>query len=128
MAQTEKLAGIWMDHQEAFVISNHDGKTINTLEVKAHVKADYQGGYGSEHTSQNAKKNALHKFFQEAMQPLANTEELHLIGTGTAQEELMHYLAEIPQWKKMKVTQDTAGKMGADQALNAISEHYKHRL
>lgn len=128
MEQVKKLAGVWMDHHEAYVISNHDGKTVTSLQVKGHVKSNHQTGHGSEYTAHNAKKDLLHKFFHEIMHLLTNTEELHLIGTGTAQEELIHYLTDIPQWKKMKITQDTAEKMRADQALNKISEYYAHKL
>ncbi len=128
MANAEKLAGVWLDHHEAHIVSNHNGNEVSFLQIKGQVKSDEQKGHGSEFTAHKAKVNSLHKFFNEIMKQLTNTQELHLLGIGTAQEELIHYLANIPQWKKMKVTEEATGKMNAQQTLNKIAEHFSHKL
>ena len=128
MQKLEKLAGVWMDHHEAHIISNHNGREVTSLQIKGHVKADVNNRYGSEVTAHNSKVTSLHKFFHEIIEHLTNTQELHLLGTGTAQEEFTHYLANIPQWQKLKVTDEPTGKMNAEQTLNKISDHYSHQL
>lgn len=128
MEKLEKLAGVWLDHHEAHIISNHDGRDVSSLQIKGHVKANEHGRYGSEHSAHNSKTNDLHKFFNEIMSHLTNTQELYLLGTGTAQEELTHYLEAIPQWKKMKVTDEPSGKMDGEQALNKIADYYQNKL
>ena len=128
MEKSEKLAGVSLDHHEAHIISNHDGQEVTSLQIKGHVKSEDHGRHGSEFTANNAKVNALHKFFDDILAHLTNTQELHLLGTGTAQEEFTNYLATIPQWKKMKVTDEPTGKMSAEETLNKLSEHYRHKL
>ena len=128
MEKLEKLAGVWLDKQDAYVISNHDGREVTSLEIKGHVKNEGVGRYGSEVTANNSKVTSQHKFFNEIMSHLTNSQELYLIGPGTAQEELTHYLATIPEWKKMKVSDEPTDKMNAEQALNKISDHYSNRL
>lgn len=128
MQKLEKLAGVWMDHHEAHIISNHDGQEVTSMQIKGHVKADENHRYGSEVTAHNSKVTNLHKFFHEIMEHLTNTQKLHLLGTGTAQEEFTHYLANIPQWQKLKVSDEPTGKMNAEQTLNKIAEHYSHQL
>ena len=128
MEKLAKLAGVWLDHHEAHIISNHDGRDISSLQIKGHIKSDENARYGSEFTANNSKANAQNKFFNEIMEHLTNTQELVLLGTGTAQEQLTNHLAEIPQWKKMKVSDVPTGKMNADEALNKITEYYKQKL
>ena len=128
MEKSEKLAGVWLDHHEAHIISNHDGQEVNSLQIKGHVKSHEHGRYGSEFKAHNSKTNDLHKFFNEIMGHLTNTQELYLLGTGTAQEELTHYLANIPQWKKLKVTDEPTGKMTAEMVLNKVSDHFSKNL
>lgn len=129
MEHPEKLAGVWLDHHEAHIISNHDGRTVSALRVKGHVTSDtHSGGHGSEYTANNAKVNALHKFFNEILHELTNTDELHLLGTGIAQEQLIHYVKGISQWKKMKVTEESTGKLNAAQALDKVATHFQQRL
>ncbi len=128
MEKLEKLAGVWLDHQEAHVISNHNGREVTALEIKAHVKSEGTGRYGSEVTANNSKTTSLHKFFNEIMSHLTNSQELYLLGTGTAQEELTNYLATIPEWKKLKVYDEPTDKMNAEQTLNKVAEHYSRSL
>ena len=33
MEKLEKLAGVWLDGQEAHVISNHDGREVSSLQI-----------------------------------------------------------------------------------------------
>ena len=128
MEKLEKFAGVWLDHHEAHIISNHNGQEVTSLQINGHVKADVNNRYGSEVTANNSKVTKLHKFFDEIMGHLTNTQELHLLGAGTAQEQLTHYLATIPQWQKLKVSDEPTGKMNAEQTLKKIADHYSHQL
>ncbi|MEI9944195.1 MAG: hypothetical protein WDN26_08200 [Chitinophagaceae bacterium] len=40
-----------------------------------------------------------HKFFKEILSFMPNAEEVHITGTGTSQEQLIHFMADTPQFK-----------------------------
>ena len=42
---------------------------------------------------------------------MQNAEEVHLTGTGTSQEQLMHYMADTPQFKNTVSNESTSNKM-----------------
>ena len=49
---------------------------------------------------------------------MQNAEEVHVSGTGTSQEQLMHYMAATPQFKNTVTKESTSNKM-SDENLAA---------
>ena len=61
------------------------------------------------HYSTNSLRNTTH---------MQNAEEVHLTGTGTSQEQLIHYMADTPQFKKYVTNESTSNKMSDESLLN----------
>ena len=55
---------------------------------------------------------------------MQNAEEVHLTGTGTAQEQLMHYMAETPQFKNTITRESTSNKMSNENLVEFIAEKF----
>lgn len=72
----------------------------------------------SEKNENNEEKTLQHKFFKEILSHMQNAEEVHLTGTGTSQEQLIHYMADTPQFKNTITNESTANKM-SDENLAA---------
>jgi stalled ribosome rescue protein Dom34 len=81
------------------------------------------GNPGAEHNTSEKnehkdEKTLQHKFFKEILSHMQNADEVHLTGTGTSQEQLMHYMADTPQFKNTVTKESTSNKM-SDENLAA---------
>ncbi len=119
----KKQFGIWMDSQHAIIVGR---KNIESGEfvVLGHVKSEPLAGNSNENTANNAERTLLHKFFKDISTHLQNVEELHITGTGTAQEQFKKFLAETPQFKKATVNESTANKMSDEKLIEFISQKF----
>ena len=70
----------------------------------------------NEKTGNNAEKGEQHKFFKNIAAHMQNVDELHVTGTGVAQEQFIKFLASTPQFKNVKTKESTSNKM-SDTAL-----------
>jgi hypothetical protein len=119
-----RLAGIWMDTQNATVVKNHDIQSAYKFFLCDPVKRDVQGGNTSEKNANNVEQTNTMKFFKELESLITNTEELYLTGTGDIQEQFKHHLAETAQFKNLKVTLDTAQQMSPEQVLETVKKTF----
>ena len=67
----------------------------------------------------------LAKFFKEITNYLQNATFIHLTGTGTAQEQFIHYLQETPQFKNVKTSECTSNKMSDERLVKFMTEKLK---
>ena len=51
-----------------------------------------------------------------------NATEVHVTGTGQAQEQFIHYLADTPQFKQTKTSESTSNKMSDENLLAFLGE------
>ncbi len=55
---------------------------------------------------------------------MPNAEKLHVTGTGTAQEELKHYMADTPQYKNTKVEDSTSESTSDEKLLEFFDTNF----
>ena len=120
----QKKFGVWMDTQQAVIVGSN-GTDEENLVVLAHVKGEEISQNSSEKTSNNQAKMVLAKFFKEITTHLQNATLIHLTGTGTAQEQFIHYLKETPQFKNVQTSECTSNKMSDDRLVEFITEKFK---
>lgn len=120
----KKLAGIWMDSENAIVVKNHDIESAYKFFLCDPVKREVQHGNSSEKNANNVEQTNTAKYFKDLEHLITNTEELYVTGTGTIQEQFKNHLAETPQFKNLKVTLGTDQKMSADQFLELVKEYF----
>jgi stalled ribosome rescue protein Dom34 len=111
-----------MDTHHATVI----GHSVDSAEftVLGHLKNPGAGSNSSEHASNNLEKTLTQKYFKEISHLLVNAEEVHITGSGTIQEQFMHYLAETPQFKKTVTSESTSNPMSDDKLIELINKHF----
>ncbi len=119
-----KQFGVWMDTQQA-VIVGADSENEEKLAVIAHVKGEEISPNSSEKNTNNQEKSRQAKFFKEITRHMQNATDVHLTGTGTAQEQFIHYLEETPQFKNTKTTDCTSNKMSDERLLEFMAEKLK---
>ena len=120
----KKLAGIWMDSENAIVVKNHDIESAYKFFVCDPVKRDVQHGNSSEKNANNVEQTNTAKFFKDLEHLITNTQELYLKKTKTIQEQFKNHLAETAQFKNLKVTLDTDQKMSDEHFLEKVKNHF----
>ncbi len=120
---TKKQFGIWMDGQHATVAGRTDPAS-STFEIIGHVKNPGTGGNSNENANNNEVIALRHKFFKVIAATMPNVDEVHVTGTGQAQEQFIHFLADTAQYKNTVATESTSNKMSDEQLLEFIGKHF----
>lgn len=118
--KNKKQFGVWMDTHHATIIGHADANA-GGFSVLGHVKNPGADGNSNENAMQNQQKTLLHHFFKEIASHMQNADEIHVTGTGTIQEQFIHYLAETPQFKHATATECTSNKMSDERLVEFIS-------
>lgn len=112
---SKKQFGVWMDSHHATIVGRENVDSGDFL-VLGHETVDGQGYNTSENAANNAERDQLRKLFKSITAHMQNVDEVNVTGTGTAQEQFINYLSEIPQYKNVVATESTSNKM-TDQSL-----------
>jgi len=116
----KKQFGIWMDTHQATIIGHAD-ETAEEFSVLGHVSNARSDSNSNENTEHNQKKMLQQKFFKEIATHMQNVGEVHVTGTGTVQEQFIHYLADTPQFKNTVARECTSNKMSDERLVEFIS-------
>ena len=121
--QNKKQFGVWMDSRHAIVVGRTNVDNGDFI-VMGHVENNGADSNSNEKTVHNAQKGLQHKFFKEITALMQNAEEVHITGTGTEQEQFMHYMAETPQFKNTKAEESTSNKISDEKLLEFIATKF----
>jgi hypothetical protein len=122
MAQsTKKQFGVWMDSQHATIVGNVNEDEFTVL---GHASNPGAAPNTNENTQNNEERTVLAKFFKEILTHMQNAEEVHLTGTGTAQEQFIKYMANSPQFKNTVTHESTANKMSDERLVEYIKAKF----
>ena len=109
-----------MDNHQATIVGNQDTED-ESLIILAHVKGEISAQNSNEKNSNNHEKTLQAKFFKEIASHMVNATHVHVTGTGQAQEQFIHYLADTPQFKKTKTAESTSNKMSDEKLIEYIT-------
>ena len=109
-----------MDSQSATIVGKENVDTGDFV-ILGHAKADGQGGNSNENAANNAEKGGLQKFFKEITSHMQNVDEVHVTGTGTAQEQFIKYMSQTPQFKNAVAKESTSNKMSDEKLVEYIT-------
>ena len=115
--------GVWMDNYNAVIIGRDEDETQD-FQVIATVNSEMPAPNTNEHTGNNHEIMLKKKFFKEILKYMQNAKEVHLTGTGQAQEELMKYMAEEPQFKNTVTSESTTTQMSEERIAEYIAEKF----
>ncbi len=121
--KNKKQFGVWMDNHHATIVGPATTDSTELI-VLGHVVNPGADPNTNEKNEQNAEQTLQHKFFKEILAYMQNAEEVHLTGTGTAQEQFMHYMEETPQFKNTITKESTANKMSDEKLVEFISAKF----
>ncbi|MCP9751612.1 hypothetical protein [Ferruginibacter sp. HRS2-29] len=116
----QKKFGVWMDNHHATVAGEGE-ETGTPLTILGHVEGELISPNSNEKNSNNHEKTIQGKFFKEIAAHLVNATHIHITGTGQAQEQFIHYLADTPQFKNTKTEESTSNKMSDEKLLEYLA-------
>lgn len=113
-----------MDAHHATIAGRKDE---DTAEFMILGKVDNPGAdRNSNENAENNQEQALtHKFFKEIAAKMVNVDEIHVTGTGHAQEQFIHFLSDTPQYKHTVATESTSTRMSDNDLVVMITEHFR---
>jgi stalled ribosome rescue protein Dom34 len=118
--KNKKQFGVWMDNHHATVVGHAD-ETSGEFSVLGHAANPGAAGNSNENAAHNQERTLLHQYFKKITGHMQNADEVHVTGTGTVQEQFIHYLAETPQFKNTVATECTSNKMSDERLVEFIS-------
>ena len=122
--KNKKQFGVWLDSAHAIVVGREENEAGNFV-VLAHEKSAVSDKGGNENVAHNTEKGDLQKLFKNITSHMQNVDEIHVTGTGVAQEQFIHYLAETPQFKNSKTAESTSNKMSDERLIEYIAAKFK---
>lgn len=120
--EIKQYAGVWLDNQQAMIISNHDSGEYN---ISNKLKSVTNQGGGSEHSMNNGKQSHQLKYFKELALLLTQYDEILIFGPGQSQEQMKHHLQEDPQFNHKKITIDSADQLTDPQRIAKVRDFFK---
>lgn len=119
----KKQFGVWMDNHHAVIVGDENAEG-NPLSVLAHVKGETTSQNSNEKNANNHEKTLQTKFFKEITLHVVNATHIHITGTGQAQEQFIHFLADTAQFKNCVTEESTSNKMSDEKLLEYIAEKF----
>jgi stalled ribosome rescue protein Dom34 len=119
----KKQFGVWMDSHSAIIVGKENvdsGKFV----ILGHEKVDDQFVHTSESGVDNAERDLLHQLFKDITAHMQNVDELHVTGTGIAQEQFINYLNETAQYKNVESKESTSNKMSDDSLIEYVAAQF----
>jgi stalled ribosome rescue protein Dom34 len=113
--KNKKQFGVWMDNHHAVIVGQVN--EASAFSVLGHAENAGAQSNSNEKNAQNDAKTLQAKFFKEITNFMQNAEEVHVTGTGTAQEQFIHYLAQTPQFKNTTTNDSTSNKMSDEKLV-----------
>ncbi len=122
--KNKKQFGVWMDTHHATIVGHADPAT-EEFSVIGLAENPKVSSNPDEKTAHNQKQAALQHYFKEIASHLTNSTGVHVTGTGTAQEQFVHFLADTAQFKNVEVGESTSNRMSDEGLVEFISAKFK---
>lgn len=121
--KNKKQFGVWMDLQNAIVVGRENTDTGDFV-ILGHEKISGDNNNSNENAANNAEKSSLQKLFKNITSHMQNVDEVHVTGTGTAQEQFIKYLAQSAQFKNAVAKESTSNKMSEESLIEYITTQF----
>ena len=121
--KNKKQFGVWLDSHQAIVVGRENVDSGNFV-ILAHSETGRKEGNSNENASNNAEKGSIQKLFKEITSHMQNVDEVHVTGTGDAQEQFINYMAETAQYKNAVARESTSNKMSDEKLIEYVSAQF----
>ena len=120
----KKQYGVWLNSNHAIVVGR-ENEGNGDFKILGEESTDSTSSNSNENTGNNAERGAQLKLFKNITSHMQNVDELHITGTGVAQEQFMRYLSETPQYKKTVTVKSTSNEMSNESLVEFIAGQFE---
>ncbi|MBK8669632.1 MAG: hypothetical protein IPN89_09250 [Saprospiraceae bacterium] len=118
-----KVAGLWIDHDDAYLVTTPDKMNIGDYSVKDKLKSGHKGsGHG---ISESKKQEDLHKFFRSVGTHLGGYDVIFVFGPGKAQEEFKNFMTKEGLVKAKMELGASDAHITSNQMISKVRDHFK---
>lgn len=112
-----------MDAHHATIVGRGDEENTDFV-ILGRVENPGADRNTNENAENNQEQALTHKFFKEIAAKMVNIDEIHVTGTGQAQEQFIRFLSETPQYKNTVATESTSNRMSDEDLVTMITTHF----
>ena len=121
--KNKKQFGVWLDSHQAIIVGRENSED-GDFTILGSSDIGKREGNSNENAGNNAEKGNVQKLFKEITSHMQNVDEIHVTGTGDAQEQFIKYLSETPQYKNTVAKESTSNKMSNEKLVEFIASKY----
>ena len=121
--KNKKQFGVWLDSHQAIIVGRENSED-GDFTILGSSDIGKREGNSNENAGNNAEKGNVQKLFKEITSHMQNVDEIHVTGTGDAQEQFIKYLSETPQYKNTVAKASTSNKMSNEKLVEFIASKY----
>jgi stalled ribosome rescue protein Dom34 len=120
----KKVAGIWMDNKQAFIISRPEDNDNGEFAIHKKIEAQHYHGEKGEHASMNAEPQNLAKYHKEIAKSILNYDHILVFGPGKAQEQLVNFLREDAHFNSKQLTLEASQHLTDHQLIAKVRDFF----
>lgn len=124
----KKLAGVWIDHSEALMVTTEDHKNHGEFAVREKIHASHHASSGGEHRHHNAEQGEFHHYLKAVAEKLKEFDEILLIGPGKSQEQLKNLMTADQHFSNKKISIESAERLTENQLNAHMKKHFQHLM
>ena len=121
--KNKKQFGVWLDSHQATIVGR-DNTEAGDFTVLGSADTGRKEGNSNENAANNAEKGNIQKLFKEITSHMQNVDEVHVTGTGDAQEQFIKYLSDTPQYKNAVAKASTSNKMSDEKLVEFVAAQF----
>ena len=125
---SKKLSGVWLDHQEALIVTTEDHKDHGEFAIREKVKSGHTGNPSRESNLHSGVNEHLHHYYKAVSDKLKEFDEILLMGPGKAHEELKNILHTDKHFSNKKIINESADHLSENQLVAKVKHHYQSKM
>jgi hypothetical protein len=132
----DRNVGLWIDHKQAYLIWNEDGKVEvipSRIEPPAHFSGGTQlGGKLNQKADAEARRSdrfrlQINKYYQQVMKAIKDASSIFVMGPGEAKLEFQKAIKKSKDLHKRLLKVETTDKMTKNQMIAYVRKFYENR-
>ncbi len=133
----DRNVGLWIDHKQAYLIWNEDGKVEvipSRIEPPAHYSGGTQfGGKFNQKADTEARRSGrfrlqINKYYQQVITALKDAKSIFIMGPGEAKVEFQKAIKKSKDLHRRLLKVETTDKMTKNQMIAYVRKFYENHV
>lgn len=123
--QSKKVAGVWIDHQHAFIIGNEDFKSQGDYAVIKKITSKHHADHSSSEDAHHHKvEQEIKHMYASVADEIQPVDAIFITGPGNAQEEFRNFLMKERKFQEKEIALGTSDHPTDNQRVAEVRKHF----